>query len=379
MHASGHTSAACPAFARGDFAPSRDGKGRRDAPRLKAPPPRPDPARAAGKRAFRAQRASDLHGHFTRQPHARAASVGDEKNGWAAGELGQGSGGETARESAGRPRGERAASRRGRPEKDTPSRGRPRAPPLRSGGFLAPFGAPLPIGRKQAWISPCRASPSRGAPDERLDLAPLGPHVLSMARELRFREHPRRHRRPGRAGQGFARCPSPTQMGPRWLMPSSATIFHAIVEARSDVVRGARRHRPEDRPSRPARPPRQHADLILEVLFPVHQPILLGQRLGPRRARGPAAGSSTLCTGSQSRREEPDRDVPGLVDGGRIALVLVDEHPLALEPHEHPVARAVDVRRARPPPAPSRAARMAASFRRLARSAPEKPGVPRAM
>src|SRR4029078_3542770 len=77
-------------------------------------------------------------------------------------------------------------------------------------------------------------------------------------------------------------------------------------------------------------------------------------------------------------QERRHHRVTRLMVGTGDALVLAHRHRLALDTHQHLVAcasryRLTTVER------PARAAMSAASFTRFARSAPEKPGVPRAV
>ena len=86
----------------------------------------------------------------------------------------------------------------------------------------------------------------------------------------------------------------------------------------------------------------------------------------------------TLWSGSECSRMNEDQRVPGLVIGGNPLLLVGQQHGLALGTHQHLVLRQFEVVHDDLTCDCTRAALSAASLTMLARSAPEKPGVPRA-
>ncbi len=87
----------------------------------------------------------------------------------------------------------------------------------------------------------------------------------------------------------------------------------------------------------------------------------------------------TLCSGSCCRDVRATQRVAGLVIGGQLLLVLGHHHRAPLGAHHDLVLGVLRTRAIVTERLPRRAASSAASLTRLARSAPEKPGVPRAM
>ena len=86
----------------------------------------------------------------------------------------------------------------------------------------------------------------------------------------------------------------------------------------------------------------------------------------------------TLCIGSGSGSCSPTMGVTGLVIGGQLLFFFGHDHRAAFGAHHHLVPGRLELGHA-DDALPTRAASNAASLTRLARSAPEKPGVPRAM
>ena len=95
--------------------------------------------------------------------------------------------------------------------------------------------------------------------------------------------------------------------------------------------------------------------------------------------RAAARDDRRLVDRVRSRLVDRDDRVARLVIGGHLLLVLGHHHRPALGAHHDLVLGVLELAASRPGACCGRAASSAASLTRLARSAPEKPGVPRAM
>ena len=108
------------------------------------------------------------------------------------------------------------------------------------------------------------------------------------------------------------------------------------------VVAGARGHRvfPEDQALGDA-PAEQRADLALQKLPGVAQPVLFGQKHGD--AQGPPPGDDRhLVHGVVAGRQPPHNGVAGLVVGRELLLIVAHHHGAPFRAHHHLVLGALE-------------------------------------
>src|SRR5207245_4524683 len=120
----------------------------------------------------------------------------------------------------------------------------------------------------------------------------------------------------------------------------------------------------------------QDGDAIDQVLPRIVVLVIQGQLLGEAQCAA-SRDDRHLVDGIRARQEVGDQRVASLVVGNRPLLGVADDHRAPLDAHQDLVLGVLEVEHL-DELLVWRAASSAASLTRLARSAPEKPGVPRA-